>query len=383
MKMKTNIRAGTPLLASQIASTGTAAPVASFPTFVVADVEASHTTPRVSVAPNPLAGILEWIRTRLPNVGEWYKARQRLPTLEAARGVRFWEMDAIRGLALAMMLLKHFIDTWLVLLSASGAGLLLTLWLPLKQAFIFAIASGLMVGGVLLSPLFETGTPASPWRVFGLAAALALSFAVAGWMATYSSGATSFIFIMGTSMAISSARERARAGGTLSFGKYLHRGLQLLVCGMALTALSLLMVPSSPIWFGILHLLGVSTVLAFPFLLLPAWMSVAAGLGVLALKDIVPNLAVAQPWGFLLGIYPAGLATLDYQPLIPLFGLVLLGLAAGKILYPQGQMRRFELPDLSGTRPVRALNALGRNSLGVYLAQAPLVLAGASALAGA
>ena len=41
----------------------------------------------------------------------------------------------------------------------------------------------------------------------------------------------------------------------------LRRGLQVLACGMAVTAVTLLALPEKAVWFGILHLLGASILL--------------------------------------------------------------------------------------------------------------------------
>ncbi len=57
----------------------------------------------------------------------------------------------------------------------------------------------------------------------------------------------------------------------------------------------------------------------------------------------------------------------------------MLGIAAGKTLYPDGHTRKYKLPDLSRLPVVRALIWVGRHSLALYLAQEPINLAGISA----
>ena len=81
--------------------------------------------------------------------------------------------------------------------------------------------------------------------------------------------ASAFLFLVGVSLAISYWREVS--GGTDLgpdrglFGKYLRRGLRILAYGMALTIVSLIL-GMGIIAFGILHVIGVSVILAYPLL---------------------------------------------------------------------------------------------------------------------
>jgi uncharacterized membrane protein len=70
--------------------------------------------------------------------------------------------------------------------------------------------------------------------------------------------------------------------------------------------------------------------------------------------------------------------TVDYFPLIPWFGVSLLGVVMGDLLYC-GDRRRFRMPDLSKYRPVKVFQWAGQHSLGIYLFHQP-VIAGALAL---
>ncbi len=86
--------------------------------------------------------------------------------------------------------------------------------------------------------------------------------------------------------------------------------------------------------FGILRLIGASIVLAYPFLRL-RWASGLLGLLLVALGAYLQteHVAVTGSIGILLtplGIEPEGLFMPDYRPLLPWFGVVLLGLYFGK-----------------------------------------------------
>jgi uncharacterized membrane protein len=63
---------------------------------------------------------------------------------------------------------------------------------------------------------------------------------------------------------------------------------------------------------------------------------------------------------------------MDYFPLLPWFGLFLVGMFCGKLLYPQGS-RRFNIHEF--TDPVTsALILPGRHPLAIYLAQWPVII---------
>ena len=76
-----------------------------------------------------------------------------------------------------------------------------------------------------------------------------------------------------------------------------------------------------------------------------------------------------------LGITPVGVATLDYEPLIPWFGVLLIGIALGSVLY-RGCVRCKVLEKLGEMPKVASpLAFLGRHSLLIYLIHNPIIFA--------
>ncbi len=192
-----------------------------------------------------------------------------------------------------------------------------------------------------------------------------------GWFADAT--ASAFLFLVGISLAIS----YSRAGPEL-FGKYLRRGIRILAYGMALTIVFLAL-GLGVVAFGILHLIGVSVILAYPLLkyrlanLFLGLCFIAAGWYMRA-QDVSSESA----WLLPLGVVPENLFMPDYRPLLPWFGVVLLGLFAGNVLYgggkrPEGVPRR--APQIA-----RPLVPLGRNSLFIYLVHQPILIALLAAL---
>jgi uncharacterized membrane protein len=195
--------------------------------------------------------------------------------------------------------------------------------------------------------------------------------AVSGFWARFADATASlFLLLVGVSLAISAAR------GDVGFGTYLWRGARILGYGMVLTAVFLVF-GMGIVAFGILHLIGVSIILASPFLKLK-WTNLVAGISVFSIGLYVQaGNPTGSPWLLPFGVVPEGWIMPDYRPLLPWFGVVLIGLFVGNTVYGKG--RPASLPNRS---PVvaRPLLPLGRNSLAIYLVHQPLLVALLAAL---
>lgn len=165
---------------------------------------------------------------------------------------------------------------------------------------------------------------------------------------------------------------RANRAGV--FQKYLRRGAKVFGTGLIITLVTYLFLGQGFIVFGILHLIGFSIIAAYPFVpykqryvsLMAAGISV--GLGIYLGYQVS-----AAPWLIWLGVKQAGRFMLDYYPVMPWFGLALVGIFAGHALYPGG-IPRLVWPDKSNTHMVKALSFLGRHSLLIYLIHQPILL---------
>ncbi len=198
--------------------------------------------------------------------------------------------------------------------------------------------------------------------------------ATSGFWARFADATASlFLFLVGVSLAISHAR-----GGGDRFGKYLWRGLRIFVYGMVLTVV-FLSFGMGIVAFGILHLIGVSIILSYPFLNLKL-ANVVLGLLVfgVGLYAVAQNPVSESPWLLPFGVVPEGWTMPDYRPLLPWFGVVLVGLGLGNAVYGGGSRPRV-LPQKSPVA-ARPLLPLGRNSLPIYLVHQPVLIAALAAL---
>lgn len=246
-----------------------------------------------------------------------------LGTRDKATGVdrreRFWEVDFLRGLAIIMMVVYH-------------------------------LAFDLTYFGAV-----DIEVTGGYWRVFQRLIG------------------TLFIFLVGLSLTLSSTRtRRLQRSFSAAYSKYVKRGLWILSWGLGITLATWIAAPEGVVVFGILHLIGLSVILAYPFLSLGAW-NLIVGAGLIGLGAYLQQLTFSFPWLVWLGLMPERFYTLDYFPLLPWFGVALIGVGVGTVVY-RGHRRRFQIPDLSDFAPVRGIAFLGRHSLPVYLVHQPLLI---------
>ena len=89
------------------------------------------------------------------------------------------------------------------------------------------------------------------------------------------------------------------------------------------------------IYFGVLHLLGVCMMLWPIFRRLPWWTLALIGIAFVGLGHWFGTMYVQQSWLFPLGLHTASFCSGDYFPLFPHLGWFLLGAALGKLLYKE------------------------------------------------
>lgn len=239
-------------------------------------------------------------------------------TAPAPHHRRFWEIDALRGVAIVMMVIYHL------------------LW----DLYFFAI-------------LPHIALQAGFWKYF------------------QRTTASLFLILVGVSLAVSYQRDRlVDEKQRVSFTHFLGRGARLFGWGMVISVI-VRIAGIGRIDFGVLHLIGFAIIAAYPFLAL-RWLNLILwGAFYVAGKFLLPGL-VQFPWLVWLGLEPPFYTYLDYFPVIPWFGVVLLGIGLGNLLYANSN-RQIPVPDIAGWLPVRWLQSLGRYSLRIYLLHQPVL----------
>jgi Predicted membrane protein len=231
---------------------------------------------------------------------------------------RLWPIDCVRGLAVVCMVFYHF------------------MW------------------DMTFFGLYPHDVTAGGWRVFARTVA------------------TTFVLLVGVSMALTAQRkpqaERDR--------QWLERGAKVLAWGLVISAVTRVVLGEAFILYGILHLVGTALLLG-PLLWRVRRFALPLGVAFVAagpyLDARAGQLDALVPWAIPLGVRPAGYAAVDYFPLVPWLGVILLGMAVGQWARPLWAR-------LSAGRPaprlLEPIAVLGRHSLLIYIIHQPLILGG-------
>ncbi len=234
---------------------------------------------------------------------------------------RFWELDAVRGLAIVGMVIYH-----------------------------------LLFDLVYFSRWLDWEVTSGGWRV----AARLIS--------------STFLILVGISLWLSYQRlVSLKVSNSDQLKHFLKRSFFILGWAALITVVTALLLPGETIIFGILHLIGVSIMISFPFLKFKKslWPVI---LVVIALGWWLRQQTWPFPYLVTLGFTYSGFRSLDYFPLFPWLGLVLTGIELGKTGYMDGR-RQFLLPRWEKVGIIKKLAWLGQYSLASYLIHQPVLLA--------
>jgi uncharacterized membrane protein len=173
---------------------------------------------------------------------------------------------------------------------------------------------------------------------------------------------SSFLLLVGVSLALAS-----RAG--ISPKRFWRRIALVGACAMLVTVGSYVTFPKTFITFGILHCIVVSSILGWPLVRFPR-AALIVGIVVIVVGVAIGLPLFDLPWLNWVGLMTHKPATEDYVPLLPWFGVVLVGVSIGCWLL---QRHMHDLRQISRASP-KWLTWLGRHSLLVYMIHQPILV---------
>jgi len=170
-----------------------------------------------------------------------------------------------------------------------------------------------------------------------------------------------FLALAGLSLALAHARGfRPR--------NFLKRLALIGAAAAAVSAATYWQDPKTFIFFGILHCLFAASLVAAPFLSSArAAPPLALGAAMVALPLVYSSPLFNPPWLIWLGLGTEDPSTLDWRPLLPWAGVVLIGLGLARLAPPIPAWR-------AKAAPSRALAFAGRHSLAIYLIHQPAMI---------
>lgn len=174
-----------------------------------------------------------------------------------------------------------------------------------------------------------------------------------------------FLGLVGISLALSTA-------GGFNPRRYFRRLGWLAACAITVSSSSRMLFPDSWIFFGVLHFIFVASILGLAFLRF-YWVNLGIGSLLVLAGLTLQHSLFDQPWLQWIGLMTRKPITEDYVPLLPWFGVVLIGLFLGKLFLQSTWNKRLSARH-SDHATARLLALAGRHSLLIYMAHQPVLM---------
>ena len=181
------------------------------------------------------------------------------------------------------------------------------------------------------------------------------------WFLLWAKGiAGSFLALAGVSLWLAHGR------GT-RWGAFAKRLALLAAAALAVSVATRVAMPDWWVRWGILHAIAAGSLIGIALIRAPWPVIAALGAAAFALRPALLGV-LEGPLGLVLGTARAIPPMMDYEPILPWAGPLLLGLAGAKAL--GGRLHRLRTPD---TALLRMLAWPGRHSLAIYLLHQPVI----------
>ena len=188
-----------------------------------------------------------------------------------------------------------------------------------------------------------------------------------GW--TMLERSTACLFLLLTGLCFVTSWQRSA-----SMKKYIKRGITILCYGLVVSVATYVLDPDTFVRFGILHLIGLSTVLLPLFVRFGRWNAVI-GVIVMMLSHFLLRQTVDTSFLLPLGFMPNGFQSVDYFPLLPWFGVILIGTALGTVFMRNPERYRWLRPiDQQSNVGLRLIQTISSHSLIIYVVHQPVFL---------
>jgi uncharacterized membrane protein len=231
---------------------------------------------------------------------------------------RFWEIDFLRGVAIIMMIVFH------ILFDLEFLGIVkINLYSGLNLLFLRSIG-------------------------------------------------TIFLLLVGVSLTLSYSKIKNVLSEKEIFLKFIKRGIMIFCLGLIITVVTWFFLDRGFIIFGVLHCIGLCIIFSIPFLKY-RFSNLFLGIVLIFIGIVLKTMVFDFAYLLWVGVVPRGFYTIDYFPLLPWFGVVLIGIFIGNTLYI-GCKRSFHINDFSRFKFVKIFCFLGKHSLFVYFVHQPIIL---------
>ncbi|MFA7298062.1 MAG: heparan-alpha-glucosaminide N-acetyltransferase [Candidatus Absconditabacterales bacterium] len=159
------------------------------------------------------------------------------------------------------------------------------------------------------------------------------------------------------------------SGIVYSFGRFnLKRFLLLAGIAIIISVATYFYSDATFIKFGIIHFFALSSLVALLFSKSNKYLSILIGIGIIVAGFRINTIHMNSDYLFFVGIVSKSFQSADFYPLIPWFGIYLIGMGLSKIFYTTKQ-------NVFGkTLHFAPIDFVGRNTLIIYLIHQPIII---------
>ncbi|QQR54561.1 DUF1624 domain-containing protein [Candidatus Peregrinibacteria bacterium] len=181
-----------------------------------------------------------------------------------------------------------------------------------------------------------------------------------GWLILARFVQFAFLGLVGVSLALSKKDSNEQ----------FFRGIKILGLGLLVTLTTYIFIPGHFVLFGILHLIGTCIIVLTPLRKHP-YIALAFGICIIVLSKYITTLRIDFEPFYILGLQtPVTVSAIDYFPIFPWIGVVLLGVFVGCFL-----KNKMPGQPTAMSKYFKPLLFLGRRSLLIYMIHVPLIIA--------
>jgi uncharacterized membrane protein len=188
-----------------------------------------------------------------------------------------------------------------------------------------------------------------------------------GWVAFARTILCTFMFLVGVGLVLGH-------GDGMRWRAFWRRWLFVAAGALIITVSTWFTFPESFVYFGVLHAIALTSLLALPFLFTPVWLTAIIAVAVIGVHFVYADPLFNEKAFSWLGFWVVPPPANDLVPVFPWFGVVLLGVVAMRLVRLTGFDKRLAIVQPQA-RLARILGWMGRWSLPIYLVHQPLLLA--------
>lgn len=174
-----------------------------------------------------------------------------------------------------------------------------------------------------------------------------------------------FVFIVGISLVL------ATQNG-INWKSFNKRLVLIILSALMISIVTYFIFPGRTIFFGVLHFIATASIMGLLFYKYYR-LNLFVGLIIIFTGVFIQAKTFDNAWLQWIGFMTHKPATEDYVPVFPWFGVVLLGMYAGKTILKSEQLRKISAT-VSENKIYTGLELFGKHSLLIYLIHQPILM---------